>query len=106
MTVDHLTPKCKRGSKARVSHFEIKMRGNEFVFSTPFFHLFCHLHERTSGQIPFKPKWTFLVGPNFIFHARKEFVIITTLVLQDPGQDGIREPRAWMDLYNRKALGS
>ena len=44
--------------------------------------------------------------PNFIFHARKEFVIITTLVLQDPGQDGIREPRAWMDLYNRKALGS
>lgn len=33
-------------------------------------------------------------------------MIITTLVLQDPGQDGIREPRAWMDLYNRKALGS
>ena len=84
MTVDHLTPKCKRGSKARVSHFEIKMRGNEFVFSTPFFHLFCHLHERTSGQIPFKPKWP--NRPNFIFHARKEFVIITS-----PGQDGIRE---------------
>ena len=60
------------------------MRGNEFVFSTPFFHLFCHLHERTSGQIPFKPKWP---NPKLYFSCQKGVCDNN----QSPGQDGIRE---------------